>query len=410
MIASESYRPIPFNQPLDKAVLDINHKNRSNPLAWRGQFSPQFVQAMLENYTHQQDVILDPFAGSGTVLIEAAYLGHPAYGFEVNPAATTLAKLYTLTRYTQKKRRSLLLQTQKIISEVIPLGLPLFSTSIKNQSNQAIIPPLISRLSQLEEATIKILIEALVVKLDLSDDNIPPDKFWSKWYELDSLVSSLPQSKNPISIELDDARYLPLPDNMIDFVLTSPPYINVFNYHHNYRTSVEMLGWKPLVSAKSEIGANRKFRQNRFLTVVQYCMDMSLSLAELTRVCRDSGRIVFVIGRESNVHKTPFFNGVILRRLAEEIIQMQTTLQQERKFKNKFGNLIKEDILHFLLSGDKLGEQSAIVEQAKNIGEKILLSVRDKVPRDRRKYLDDALSRASEIEPSPKFIASQAKE
>jgi len=75
---------------------------------------------------------------------------------------------------------------------------------------------------------------------------------------------------------------------------------------------------------------------------------MSLSLTELVRVCRDTGKIVFVVGRESNIHKTAFFNGAILRRLAEEVVDIRTSLQQERQFQNKFGNIIKEDILHFL--------------------------------------------------------------
>ncbi len=254
------------------------------------------------------------------------------------------------------------------------------------------------------------MIEALIVKLDLSSDQVLTNTFWSKWHELRLLLESLPQSDKKNSMELGDARYLPLEDNMIDFVLTSPPYINVFNYHHNYRRSIELLGWKPLICAKSEIGANRKFRPNRFLTVVQYCIDMSLSLAELVRVCRNTGRIVFVVGRESNVHKTAFYNGDILCRLAEEVINIKIALQQERKFKNKFGNLIKEDILHFLPDKSKSVSRSSIITQARNIAEKVLFSVREQVPKDRLKYLENALSRVEKIEPSPEFIALDAKE
>ena len=48
--ASESRDSVSFDQPLDQAHLDIDDKKRANLLAWRGQFSPQFVQAILENY------------------------------------------------------------------------------------------------------------------------------------------------------------------------------------------------------------------------------------------------------------------------------------------------------------------------------------------------------------------------
>ncbi len=276
ILASELKSSVPFDQPLDRAHLDIDDKKRSNLLAWRGQFSPQFVQAILENYADKDDVVLDPFVGSGTVLVEAAHLGHEAFGYEVNPAAELLSKVYTFASYSRRERNSLISRTDSYLSKFIPLGLPLFEPNGVNSNNGIFITPLISNLIQLKTPDVKALVEALIVKLDLRDCSISTEFFWSKWNELRFLIETLPQATKTISVSLGDARYLPLDDSVIDFVLTSPPYINVFNYHHNYRAAVEMLGWKPLVSAKSEIGANRKFRQNRFLTVVQYCIDMSL--------------------------------------------------------------------------------------------------------------------------------------
>ena len=407
--ASELRSSVPFDHPLDQAHLDIDDKKRANLLAWRGQFSPQFVQAILENYADQDDVVLDPFVGSGTVLVESAHLGHEAFGYEVNPAAELLAKVYTFASYSRKERKSLISSTDSYLSKFIPLGLPLFGQGGVSSNDGISITPLISNLTQLKNRDVKALVEALIVKLDLRDHSIPTEFFWSKWNELRLLVETLPQAKKTISVSLGDARYLPLDDSVIDFVLTSPPYINVFNYHHNYRTSVEMLGWKPLISAKSEIGANRKFRQNRFLTVIQYCIDMSLSLSELVRVCRDTARMIFVVGRESNVHKTAFFNGAILRQLAEDVVGIQTTLQQERKFQNKFGNTIKEDILHFIPRGATPPSLTLIISRAREIGEEVLSIARQTVPADRRKYLEEAISRLQDIEPSPQFIPSQAK-
>ena len=407
---SESRSSVSFDQPLDQAHLDIDDKKRTNLLAWRGQFSPQFVQAILENYADKADVVLDPFVGSGTVLVESAYLGHEAFGYEVNPAAELLAKVYTFAGYSRRERHSLISSTDSYLSKFIPLGLPLFEPSVASSNDDISITPLISDLTQLKNRNVKVLVEALIVKLDLRGNSISTEFFWSKWNELRFLIETLPQATKTISVSLGDARYLPLDDSVIDFVLTSPPYINVFNYHHNYRASVEMLGWKPLVSAKSEIGANRKFRQNRFLTVIQYCIDMSLSLSELVRVCRDTARMVFVVGRESNVHRTAFFNGAILRRLAEDVVGIRTTLQQERKFQNKFGNTIKEDILHFTPRGATPPSSALIISRAREIGEEVLSIARQTVPADRRKYLEDAIARVQDIEPSPQFVPSQAKE
>ena len=59
----------------------------------------------------------------------------------------------------------------------------------------------------------------------------------------------------------------------VDLVITSPPYINVFNYHQNYRAILEVLGFDLLKVAESEIGQPAKNRANRFRTVVQYTLN-----------------------------------------------------------------------------------------------------------------------------------------
>ncbi len=72
-------------------------------------------------------------------------------------------------------------------------------------------------------------------------------------------------------------------ENQIDFVITSPPYINVFNYHQNYRQSAEILGWDLLKIAKSEIGSNRANRGNRFYTIIQFPQVISKTSSKNTQ-------------------------------------------------------------------------------------------------------------------------------
>ena len=126
----------------------------------------------------------------------------------------------------------------------------------------------------------KILCNALVVLLDIHNNQVTNDFVLGKLAALARLVQQLPYSAQRIKVELQDARSLPLEQESIDFAITSPPYINVFNYHQNYRRSAEVLGWDLLRVAKSEIGSNRANRSNRFYTVVQYCIDMTKALQE----------------------------------------------------------------------------------------------------------------------------------
>ena len=132
---------------------------------------------------------------------------------------------------------------------------------------------------------------------------------------------------------------------MVDLVITSPPYINVFNYHQNYRGIVECFGYDILKVAASEIGANRKHRQNRFKTVVQYAKDMGHTLLNTSKALKTGGRMVFVVGRESMVRKTPFYNSLIIEDAVAAIPSIEIEGINERKFCNRYGECIYEDVI-----------------------------------------------------------------
>jgi hypothetical protein len=197
--------------------------------------------------------------------------------------------------------------------------------------------------------------------------------------------------------ELEDARKLSVAPESIDAIITSPPYINVFNYHQNYRMAVELLGWRPLEAARSEIGANRKHRMNRFLTVVQYCLDMSKCIDEIARVLRVGAPLVIVLGRTSNVLGAAFKNGEIFSRLLALSNSFGSIQTAYRVFTNRFGEQIFEDIL---IAHKERSSQSEL-EDARDIG---LLALRDsvnKVPERNRRALDEAISGVKEVTLSP---------
>ena len=83
-----------YGRPVSQHLLNIEDKNRSNLFAWRGQYSPQLIEYLLEAYCLADSVVLDPFVGSGTVLLEAARVGLPAFEFEINPSAWSFSKVY----------------------------------------------------------------------------------------------------------------------------------------------------------------------------------------------------------------------------------------------------------------------------------------------------------------------------
>lgn len=65
--------------------------NRNAPIhrwvPWIAGYSRNFVADAISRYTSGPSVVLDPFAGVGTTLVEADLAGHEAVGFEINPYA-----------------------------------------------------------------------------------------------------------------------------------------------------------------------------------------------------------------------------------------------------------------------------------------------------------------------------------
>ncbi|OZH52992.1 methyltransferase, partial [Hydrocoleum sp. CS-953] len=224
----------------------------------------------------------------------------------------------------------------------------------------------------------------------------------NKFYELVKLIENLPNSNKTIKAYLSDARLLPMSDNKIDFVVTSPPYINVFNYHQNYRKSAELLGWDLLKIAKSEIGSNRANRGNRFYTVVQYCLDIADTLKELSRVSKKDARLVFVVGHESNVLGVPFYNADIIERIGIESGLYRKVLRQKRTFKNKFGKIIREDLINFYNLKPEL-KIEFIDAVAREVAMNALKNGISVVSSQNYKSLENAIRKVPYLERTPKL-------
>lgn len=386
-----------FTKPVPQGFLNIEDKTRSNLFAWRGQFSPQLIECLLQAYCPSESLVLDPFAGSGTVLYEAARMHLSAFGYEINPAAWTFSKLYEFVNVPHSERDAAIEELKSRISTEFPIVL--FS------ENEISIQDIEERVIHIAESLSdrgKILFNAFVCILDIFNNCITNYFVHGKFAILAKLVRSLPYSDKQIKADLQDARLLPLESESVDFVVTSPPYINVFNYHHNYRRSVEVLGWNLLRVARSEIGSNRANRGNRFITVIQYSIDMTKALQELARVLHPDGRAVVILGHESKVLGTAFYNADIIEKIACGSQMFDIALRQQRVFTNRFGELIREDILNLQRKTYRNDEQLAIT-LGRGVAREALNSALTTVPKSNYALLIDAISRINEITGTPVF-------
>src|SRR5437588_7271799 len=109
--------------------LDVTKKTRANVFNWRGQFTPQLIEYLLDHYSKTGDVVADPFAGSGTVLLESIEQDVSCFGFEINPAAYAMSKFYSVANLKRNARIEILNSIESKMYKLIQPGcdLPIFS-------------------------------------------------------------------------------------------------------------------------------------------------------------------------------------------------------------------------------------------------------------------------------------------
>lgn len=353
---NSKYFSIPLDTSISKDILNIEDKHRSNRFSWTGQFSPEFIEALIINYSNENDVIFDPFSGSGTVLSESIFNNRSAIGIELNPAAFYMSDYYRISVLPLDEKRNIVESLNKLVYENDALSL--LKDTFEKSGN----------------LNIRSMIGLIFTLLNLDKKEFSVENLYNIWEDLKFELITINLNGN-VQTYLGDARYISLDKNSVDVTITSPPYINVLNYHQQYRKSMECLNWDILQVAKNEVGSNRKNRGNRFYSVEDYVFDMLKIIENTINVTKENGRIIFVVGKESTILGTKFFNGEIIYEIFSSVFKQKMLIKQQRSFKNKFGKEIYEDILHFEVNSSKMPDQDSIFRSTVNLVQNLLIEV-----------------------------------
>src|SRR5215510_1221175 len=82
------------------------HVHRLHP--YLGKFVPQLVEELLRRYVEPGGRVLDPFAGSGTTLVQSLESGHDAVGVDIAPFNCLLMRVKTELYVHDVLRRDLM--------------------------------------------------------------------------------------------------------------------------------------------------------------------------------------------------------------------------------------------------------------------------------------------------------------
>lgn len=282
-------------------------------------FIPQIPKKAILEYSRPGDRVLDPFCGSGTTLLESILLGRPAIGVDNNAVAhlVSTAKVAPYTReHLQTLGRFLLeLPTCRGEIEVAPHHIPEYENRDYWFSRDALLDLglLRQKISGLEEPLRMLalaILSALVVRASFQDSDTRYARVQKeyiadsvlRWYRqrlvtvIQAVRELLDVPKAQAQVHLADGRNLSfIEDGSINLIVTSPPYLNAYDYHKYHRHRLHWIDGNVPFARDQEIGKHDTFTRPKALPG-PYFEDMARCFSEWQRVLKPNASVVILIG------------------------------------------------------------------------------------------------------------------
>jgi SAM-dependent methyltransferase len=324
--------------------------------------------------------VLDPMAGSGTSIVVARARGHHAIGIDADPLAVLISKVWSSDvpegRVVLAKAEALLerMDWRSVAEgEAYPIGADdketrdfvryWFDPTCRRQ-----LTALSRRINLIQDQGLRHLFwcalsRLIIVKqsgasraMDVAHSR--PHRVYDEapLWPIDGFVPALRRilaaapfragvvDRRPDArITLGDARDLPIDDDTVDALITSPPYLNAIDYLRGHRLSlvwmkhsVEELrrirsasigrerGTENAADAEIDDAIEASVESHDALPpqlrsiVTGYLQDMRQVLAETARVLKQSGRAIFVVG-DCTTHGFNIRNSAAIDYLAAKV-------------------------------------------------------------------------------------------
>lgn len=338
-----AFSTISTETPLD--VLNLNWREKDLPEKVRtkhvhrlhpylGKYIPQLVEIFLRKFSPK--VVCDPFAGSGTTLVEAAALGIDSVGCDISAFNCLLAKVKT-DIYDINKLRA---EIRDILHQVSLIITPsLFSEPFEGETNSEFLKTwfdpkalrellcfrsLISRYEY--QDVMKVILSRsarsarLTTHFDLDFPKKPQREPYNCYkhsrmcqptqnalqfinrYGLDTLkrIEEFSQIRKKAKVKIinGDSRTVKFPK--IDAVITSPPYVGLIDYHEQHRYAYELLD----LPCKAELEIGAASNGNSKKAHADYITGIGDVFANVRKSLSKNGVVVVVVHDKNSLYET----------------------------------------------------------------------------------------------------------
>ncbi|MBU2476692.1 site-specific DNA-methyltransferase [Candidatus Micrarchaeota archaeon] len=306
-------------------------------------FIPQIPNKLINNLSSESDVVLDPFCGSGTSLVEATILGRNAIGVDINPVSCLISEVKTTKlNLGDVEEINDLLKELKEEKNGITKKITIDPPEIPNinhwfQKNVIIeIQVIFSLIKKLNSRNAQNFCKCAMSAILLKHSNQKGETTYSStnkniisgaiFYSFDSKVKSMMKRMDEYSKErknvnvkvfLDDSRYLKKVKETVQLVVTSPPYPNAFDYYLYHRHRLYWLGFDPKEVKAKEIGSHLNYQRNG-KGILDFEEDMKKCFERLYELIDEKGHCCFVIG-DSIFNGKLVHNDKLIEKIANKI-------------------------------------------------------------------------------------------
>ncbi|WP_093627645.1 hypothetical protein [Streptomyces sp. 3213.3] len=329
-------------------------------------------------------VVLDPMVGSGTTLRVASEAGCRGIGFDVDPLAVKISSVNTALVDPEEFEvaSSTVLERARAFMEDPTLGTLDSDSETKDfvefwfaEPQRSALKRLAAAISSIPEGSIKNAVWVTFSRLIITKDrgaSLARDVSHSRPHKVASendfdVFAEFPRAvakvkrilsarnvKGVVDVQLGDARKISLPDGSVDFVITSPPYLNAIDYLRGHRMALVWMGYRigelretrgtsigterglvikstdpEIDHMRAAIGEVEKLKPRQRKMVDRYLADLIVLYGEQARCLRHAGEAVTVIGNCS-------INGVFMRNdeaavVAAELSGLRLIERRERE-------------------------------------------------------------------------------
>jgi hypothetical protein len=312
-----------------------------------GKLKSGMVRVLLHLYSKPGDIVLDPFAGSGVVPLEAALTGRRAWANDLSPYAYVLTRGKLETPDTESAAIQRATELTDSVERIAPnIELSDVPEWVREFFHPDTLREVVAAFGLLSERKDYFLTACLLGILHhvrpgflsypashlvpyLRKSKFPPETFPHMYVYRDLRSRLLAKVKRayrrhllPVDWEKRDYKVwqtnsmdLPVPDESVDSIVSSPPYFGALDYARDNRLRLWFLGCEDWKELDASLTASKRV----------YLPQMAECLREMNRVLKSGSWCVLVLGdvvKNGETQRT----AEILATLATEVSQDRLTL------------------------------------------------------------------------------------